>query len=158
MNRDPLHYVFVDELKGLYATENQLNDLLPQFAKAATSDVLRTTIEAHVQETKKQVERLETIFEQIDEKPRNKRSRTFVGLMKEGEKVLMLKSRGADKDAALIAAAQQVEHFEVTEYGSARTYAQILGFDEAASLLKETLDEEKAAHQRLTDLAKTMDT
>jgi ferritin-like metal-binding protein YciE len=153
MHVDPLHYVFVDELKGIYAAELQLDGVLQQMARATSSDLLRTIIEEHQAETKKQVERLEIVFEQIDEKPRARKNKSITKLIAANEKVL----RGhGSTDAALIDVAQLVEQFEIREYGSVCTYAKLLGLDEASSLLKESLDEEKAVHQRLRELGESL--
>jgi ferritin-like metal-binding protein YciE len=152
MHVDPLHYVFVDELKGLYAAELQLDGVLRQMARAASSDLLRTIFEDHRAEAKKQVERLEIVFEQIDEKPHARKNKTIAKLIAASEK--LLRGNGST-DAALIDAARLVEQFEIREYGSVCTYAKLLGFDEASRLLKESLDEEEAIQQRLRELGES---
>ena len=157
MQLDPLHYLFVDELKDLYSAETQLNRLLPEMARAATSDNLRTIFEEHVKETKEQVERLESIFELIDTKPRGKKCKAMTSLINKSKDALDQDGAGPAKDAALIAAAQQVEQFEIAEYGAIRTYAQLLGLDDAAEMLNETLQEENAVQQKLNELAKRVD-
>jgi ferritin-like metal-binding protein YciE len=151
-----LHDLFVDELRDLYNAENQLTKALPKMAKAATSQELRATFESHLAETKRQVERLETIFEELEASPKGKRCRAMAGLIEEGSEILNEDAEDAVKDAALIAAAQRVEHYEIAGYGTVRAYAQILGMEEAADLLQETLDEESAADKKLTDLAQNI--
>jgi len=153
MKLESLHDLFVDELKDLYNAENQLTKALPKLAKAAASDELRTAFEKHLKETEHQVERLETIFEQLEASPKGKRCKAMAGLIEEGKEMMEADGEEAVKDAALIAAAQRVEHYEIAGYGTARTFAQLLGFDEAADLLQETLDEEAAADKKLTEIA-----
>jgi len=154
MKLETLHDLFVDELKDLYNAEVQLTKALPKMAKAAASEDLRTAFEDHLEETEQQIERLETVFKQIDESPKGKRCKAMTGLIEEGKELIESDGEDAVKDAALIAAAQRVEHYEIAGYGTVRTYAQLLGFDEAAKLLQQTLDEESAANEKLTDLAK----
>jgi len=156
MKLDSLHDVFVEELKDLYNAETQLTKALPRMAKAATSQELRTAFENHLSETERQVERLETIFRQLETSPKGKKCKAMTGLIEEGKDVIDADGANAVKDAALIAAAQRVEHYEIAGYGTVRTYAQLLGFDEAANLLQETLDEEAAADEKLTGLAQNI--
>jgi ferritin-like metal-binding protein YciE len=146
----------VDELKDLYNAENQLVKALPKMAKAAASDELRTAFEEHLQETENQVERLETIFKQLDESPKGKKCQAMVGLIEEGKEMIDADAEDAVRDAALIAAAQKVEHYEIAGYGTVRTYAQLLGLEDAAQLLQETLEEEAAADEKLNDLSKNI--
>jgi ferritin-like metal-binding protein YciE len=156
MKLESLHDLFVDELKDLYNAETQLTKALPKLAKAAASDELRTAFEDHLEETEHQVERLETIFKQLEENPKGKRCKAMSGLIEEGAEMIEVDGPDAVRDAALIAAAQRVEHYEMAGYGTVRTYAQLLGFDEAANLLQETLDEEAAADEKLNELAKSI--
>lgn len=156
MKLESLHDVFVEELKDLYNAENQLTKALPKMAKAAASEELRTTFENHLAETEHQVERLESIFKQIEASPKGKKCKAMTGLIEEGKEVIVANGEAAVKDAALIAAAQKVEHYEIAGYGTVRTYAQLLGFDEAANLLQETLDEEAAANEKLTEIAQNI--
>src|SRR5205085_5217034 len=153
---ESLHDVFVDELKDLYNAENQLTKALPKMAKAAASEELRAAFENHLAETEHQVERLETIFKQLETSPKGKKCKAMVGLIEEGKEIIEVDGEDAVKDAALIAAAQKVEHYEIAGYGTVRTYAQLLGLDEAASLLQETLDEEAAADEKLTEIAQNI--
>lgn len=156
MKLESLHDLFVDELKDLYNAENQLVKALPKMAKAAASDELRTAFEEHLHETQGQVERLETIFHQMDVSPKGKKCQAMQGLIEEGKTRIDEDAEDAVRDAALIAAAQRVEHYEIAGYGTVRTYAQLLGLDEAVDLLQETLDEEAAADQKLSDLARNI--
>jgi ferritin-like metal-binding protein YciE len=156
MKLESLHELFVDELKDLYNAENQLTKALPKMVKAASSEELRTAIEHHLAETEAQVERLERIFKQLETSPKGKKCKAMAGLIEEGKEMIEMDGEDAVKDAALIAAAQRVEHYEIAGYGTVRTYAQLLGFDEAANLLQETLDEEAAADDKLTQLAQNI--
>jgi len=156
MKLESLHDLFVSELKDLYNAENQLVKALPKMAKAAASDELRTAFEDHLRETENQVERLERVFKEIDIAPRGKKCEAMQGLIEEGKEMIEADASDAVRDAALIAAAQRVEHYEIAGYGTVRTYAQLLGFEEAAELLQETLDEEAAADQKLSELAKNI--
>ena len=156
MKLESLHDLFVDELKDLYNAETQLTKALPKMAKAAASEELRTAFEDHLKETEHQVERLETIFKELEASPKGKKCKAMAGLIQEGSEMIEADGPDAVKDAALIAAAQRVEHYEMAGYGTVRTYAQLLGFDEAANLLQETLDEEAAADEKLNELAKNI--
>jgi ferritin-like metal-binding protein YciE len=156
MKLESLHDLLVDELKDLYSAETQLTKALPRMAKAAASDELRTAFEAHLQETENQIERLETIFKQLEISPKGKKCKAMMGLIEEGKEMIEMEGEEAVKDAALIAAAQRVEHYEIAGYGTVRTYAQLLGFEEAANLLQETLDEEAAADLKLNELAQNI--
>jgi ferritin-like metal-binding protein YciE len=156
MKLESLHDLFVDELKDLYNAENQLTKALPKMVKAASSEELRTAFEHHLAETEQQVERLERIFKQLETSPKGKKCKAMAGLIEEGKEMIEMDGEDAVKDAALIAAAQRVEHYEIAGYGTVRTYAQLLGFDEAANLLQETLDEEATADDKLTQLAQNI--
>lgn len=146
---------YVEELKDLYSAESQLVKALPKIAKAATSPELREAIESHLDETRGHVERLEQIFEALGTSPKGKVCKAMQGLLAEGDDVLSEEMPPAVKDAAIIAAAQRVEHYEIAGYGCVRTYAGILGEDEAQQLLDETLQEEGAADQALTEIAES---
>jgi ferritin-like metal-binding protein YciE len=156
MKLESLHDLFVDELKDLYNAESQLLKALPKMAKAAASDDLRTAFEEHLKETERQVERLETIFQELEASPKGKKCKAMAGLIEEGKEMIDADGEDAVKDAALIAAAQRVEHYEIAGYGTVRTFARILGMDEAANLLQATLDEEAAADEKLTSLAQNI--
>jgi ferritin-like metal-binding protein YciE len=156
MHLESLHDLYVDELKDLYNAENQLLKALPKMAKAAAAPELRTAFEDHLEETRGQVERLERIFKKLDASPKGKKCKGMEGLIEEGKEVMGQDAEPAVLDAALIAAAQRVEHYEMAGYGCVRNYARLLGYDDAAELLQETLDEEGAADKKLTELAETV--
>lgn len=149
-----LKELYIDELKDLYNAETQLVKALPKMAKAASSDELRQGFEDHLEQTKGHVERLEKIFESLDESPKGKKCAGMEGLIKEGSEVIDEDYEGAVMDAGLIGAAQRVEHYEIAGYGTATEFARLLGEDEHVSLLTETLDEEKETDEKLTELAK----
>lgn len=156
MKLETLHDLYVDELKDLYNAENQLLKALPRMAKAATAPELAQAFTDHLKETKGQVDRLERIFKKLDASPKGKACKAMQGLLEEGKQVMTDDADPAVTDAALIAAAQRVEHYEMAGYGCVRTFARLLGYDQAADLLQETLDEEGAADKKLTVLAETV--
>jgi ferritin-like metal-binding protein YciE len=139
-----------DELKDIYSAESQLLKALPKMAKAASAGGLKDALSAHRDETRGQVERLDRIAELLGVKLTGKKCVAMEGLIEEGKEVLEADGEPGIVDAALIIAAQKVEHYEMAAYGSARTLAEFLGHDEVARLLQETLDEEKAADEKLT--------
>lgn len=153
MEINSLRELYVDHLRDLYDAENQLIKALPKMAKEATSDELRQGIEEHLEQTRGHAERLEQIFEQLGEKPKGKKCKGMQGVIEEGSEILKEDMEEDTKDAAIIAAAQRVEHYEIAGYGTARTYANLLDENEAADLLQQTLDEEKETDQKLTQLA-----
>jgi ferritin-like metal-binding protein YciE len=150
-----LHELFLDELADMYHGEQQLTKALPRFAKAAQSERLRDALEAHCDETEKHVSRLEQVFQTLDESPKRKKCKGIEGILEEGKEILSDHKRSEELDAALIAAAQKTEHYEIASYGCLCTWAEQMGHDEAHSLLSETLSEEKAADEKLTDIAKS---
>ena len=156
MKLESLHDVFVDELKDIYNAEGQLTKALPKMAKAASSEELQTAFEDHLEETKGQIERLEKIFKQLKVSPKGKKCKAMEGLIEEGKEIIDADGEDAVKDAALIAGAQKVEHYEIASYGTLRTFAKLLGLDDAADLLQETLDEEAGADEKLTQLAQNI--
>jgi ferritin-like metal-binding protein YciE len=156
MKLKSLHDLYVDELKDLYSAENQLLKALPKMAKAASAEDLRSAFYDHLDETRGQVARLEQIFKKLDTSPKGKKCKAMEGLIEEGKEVLEEDANPEVKDAALIAAGQRVEHYEMAGYGCVRTFARLLGYDDAADLLQETLDEEGAADKKLTELAETV--
>jgi ferritin-like metal-binding protein YciE len=156
MKLESLHDVFVEELKDLYNAETQLTKALPRMAKAAASEELRSAFENHLHQTEQHVNRLETIFDQLSAPHKGKKCKAMVGLIDEGKEVIDMNGEDAVKDAALIAAAQKVEHYEIAGYGTLRTFAQLLGLDEAANLLQQTLGEEEAADHKLTEIARNV--
>jgi ferritin-like metal-binding protein YciE len=153
MEHEALKELYIDELKDIYSAENQLVKALPKMAKAATSDDLRSGFEAHLEQTRGHVQRLEQIFKTLNEKPTGKKCKGMEGLIAEGTEMMGEDFDDDTMDAALISAAQRVEHYEIAAYGTVRTYAELLGEDEAAQLLEQTLGEEKETDQKLTDLA-----
>jgi ferritin-like metal-binding protein YciE len=154
MSNQGLKDLYVDELKDLYNAENQLVKALPKLAGAAASDELRQGFEEHWEQTKGHVERLEQIFQMLDESPKGKKCKGMEGLIEEGSEVMEEDYEGNLLDAALIGAAQRVEHYEIAGYGTARSLAESLGETEHVSLLSETLEEEKQTDEKLTELAK----
>ncbi len=154
MPNEGLKELYVDELKDLYSAENQLLKALPKMAKAASSEELRQGFEEHLEQTRGHVERLEKIFESLDESPKGKKCMGMEGLIKEGSEVMGEDFEGALMDAALIGAAQRVEHYEIAAYGTVSEFAKLLGENEHVSLLEETLQEEKDTDEQLTSLAK----
>jgi ferritin-like metal-binding protein YciE len=158
MLNESLKKLYVDELKDLYSAENQLVKSLPKMAKAASSDELRKGFEQHLEQTKGHVERLEKIFSSLDESPKGKKCMGMEGLIKEGSEVIEEDLEDAVMDAALIGAAQRVEHYEIAAYGTVREFAKILDEPKHASLLEETLNEEKETDQKLTNLSREINT
>jgi ferritin-like metal-binding protein YciE len=146
--------LLLDELKDLYSAEKQITKSLPKLAKAATSPDLKQAFESHLEETRGQIERLDRVFEILGKSPKGKMCHGMEGVLEEGSEVLEETEKGAVRDAALISAAQRVEHYEMAGYGCVREYARILGQKEIASLLDETLKEEEAADKKLGTIAK----
>jgi ferritin-like metal-binding protein YciE len=153
MKLETLQDLYMDEIKDIYDAENQLVKALPKMAKAATNDELKAAFEQHLEQTQEHVSRLERIFEELGEKPKGKKCEAMKGLIEEGKQMMEEDADEDVMDAALIAAAQKVEHYEIATYGTLRTYAEMLGFDDQADLLQETLDEEKDTDENLTELA-----
>jgi ferritin-like metal-binding protein YciE len=155
MEHKALLELFVDELKDIYSAETQLIKALPKMAKAATSPDLRDGFEHHLEQTKEHARRIEEICTELGEKATGKKCGGMEGLIGEG-KEMMEEFEGDVLDAALISAAQRVEHYEIAAYGTVRTYAELLAQDRAVELLEETLEEEKETDQKLTELASTI--
>jgi ferritin-like metal-binding protein YciE len=156
MPEEGLRELYIDELKDLYNAENQLLKALPRMAKAADADELKQGFEEHLEQTRGHVERLEKIFKSLDESPKGKKCVGMEGLIEEGSEVMGEDFEGAVMDAALIGAAQRVEHYEIAAYGTVSEFAKILGESEHISLLEETLQEEKETDEKLTALAKAI--
>jgi len=156
METNRLKHLYVEELKDLYSAENQLVKALPKMAKAATSEDLRAGFEEHLEQTKGHVSRLEEIFKALGESPKGKKCKGMEGLIKEGGEMIEEDPAPEELDAGLISAAQRVEHYEIAGYGCVSTYAKLLGEDEAESLLRETLEEEKKTDAKLTELAENI--
>lgn len=148
-----LEDLFVHELKDLYDAENQLIDALPRMADKSTNPALKRAFQNHLTQTEKHVQRLESIFEHRGLDAERETCAAMNGLIKEGSNVLSAEGDKDVLDAALIAAAQRVEHYEIAAYGTARTFAQRIGDAYAAELLEQTLDEEKSTDQQLTQIA-----
>jgi ferritin-like metal-binding protein YciE len=153
MTKDSLRELYVDELKDLYSAEKQLTKALPKMAKAASSEELRSGFEEHLEQTKGHVQRLEEIFTQLNAKAGGKKCMGMEGLVKEGAEIMGEDFADDVMDAALISAAQRVEHYEIAGYGTVIAYANLLGESEQADLLTETLQEEKETDQKLTQLS-----
>lgn len=155
MTLETLDDLFVDELKDLYSAETQLVQALPKMVKAASSPDLQHAFQNHLEQTKQHVRRIEEIFSEIDGTPKGKKCLGMEGIIKEGKELLSEDVDAEVLDAALIAAAQHVEHYEIAGYGAARAHAQHLGYSKAARLLQETLNEEREADEKLTQIAET---
>jgi ferritin-like metal-binding protein YciE len=153
VQQSDLKELYIDELKDIYSAETQLVKALPKMAKAAASDELRSGFEEHLEQTKGHVSRLEQIFQALAEKPGGKKCMGMEGLIKEGGEAAEEDYEDDAKDAALIGAAQRVEHYEIAAYGTVRAMAEKLGEDEAAELLGQTLQEEKDTDVKLSNLA-----
>jgi ferritin-like metal-binding protein YciE len=153
MKAESLQDLYLEQLKDLYDAENQLMKALPKMAKAASSAELRNAFEEHLEKTKEHAQRIETIFESMGEKAKGQKCKAMEGLVKEGSEVIEEDMADGVKDAALIAAAQRVEHYEMAGYGCVRTYATLLGDSKAANLLEQTLQEEEEADELLGGLA-----
>jgi len=156
MKLDSLRTLWIEEMRDLYNAEHQLLKALPKMAKRASTPELKEAFESHLEETRTHVERLEEIFAKLGKKPSGKTCKAMKGLVEEGSE--MLKEDGPDSviDAGIIAAAQRVEHYEMAGYGAARTFASLLGEDDAEELLQTTLDEEGAADEKLTAIAESI--
>lgn len=153
MRKDSMRQLYVDELRDLYNAETQMVKALPKMAKAASSAELRQALEEHLRQTSEQVSRLEQIFESLDEKPTGRKCLGMDGLVKEAAETMQEKYSGSVMDAAIIGAAQRVEHYEIAGYGTVREFAELLEENEHVSLIEQTLEEEKQADKKLTQLA-----
>lgn len=151
-----LRDLYISELRDLYSAENQILKALPKMAKAASSTELQDAFREHLEQTKTHVERLERIFDRLDTSPKGRKCYGIEGLIEEGKELMGEDAEPEVMDAGLIAAAQKVEHYEMAGYGCVRTYARVLGEDEAADLLQQTLDEEGETDKKLTSLAETL--
>jgi ferritin-like metal-binding protein YciE len=153
MQKGSMRQLYIDELRDLYNAETQLVKALPKMAKASSNSELRQGFEEHLRQTSEQVSRLEQIFEMLDEKPTGKKCLGMDGLVKEAAETIKEDYEDAAKDAAIIGAAQRIEHYEIAGYGTVRTFAQLLGEDVQVNLLEQTLEEERQTDQELTQLA-----
>jgi len=156
MKLDTLQKLYTNELRDLYNAEHQLLKALPKMAKAASSEDLKDAFEKHLEQTKSHVERLEQVFEELNEKPKGKTCRAMKGLVEEGSEILQQDGEESVLDAGIIVSAQKVEHYEIAGYGSVRTFAHLLGQNKAAELLQTTLDEEAETNQVLNRLAESI--
>ena len=150
-----LHDAFIDELRDTYDAEKQLTKALPKLAKASTSSNLRQAFEAHLEETQGQIMRLEEVFGLLNEKVQGKHCDGIAGIIEEGKSVMEEDFEDTTMDACLIAAGQRAEHYEMAAYGTLVAWARAMGHDDVADLLEQTLDEEKAADEKLTALAES---
>jgi ferritin-like metal-binding protein YciE len=148
-----LQDLYVEELKDLYDAEKRLVQALPKMAKEVSSEELAKAINDHLDQTREHVTRLEQIFEELGKNPARKKCEGLVGILEEGKEILEQDGDSRVKDAAIIAAAQRAEHYEIAVYGTLRTWSEILGYDEAAKILEQTLEEEKEADKLLTEIA-----
>lgn len=154
MATDTFHGLFIEELKDIYNAENQLTKALPKMAKAAVNERLKDGFTRHLEETKGHVERLEQAFKLLGEPVKGKTCKAMKGLIEEGEEAIQESDAGLVRDAQLIGAAQRVEHYEIAAYGTAVAMAKLMGHDDVAALLDETLQEEGATDKKLTDVSK----
>jgi len=158
MAKEPkqLDELFHDTLKDIYYAEKKILSALPKMAKAAQNDDLRAAFEKHHGETEGQIERLEQVFELIEEKPQGKKCPAIEGILDEGQEIIKEFKGSPALDAGMLAAAQAVEHYEISRYGTLRTWAEELDLGDAAKLLQQTLDEEEATDEALTELAEAV--
>ncbi len=156
MSLHTMRDLFLEQLRDLYDAENQLVDALPRMAEAASHEELRNAFAHHLKETMQHVGRVEKIFDLLNVAPSRKECKAMKGLIREGEEVLNNYGDPAVKDAALIASAQRIEHYEISGYGTLRTFADRLDLDEIEDLLQATLDEEAAADEKLTSVAESV--
>lgn len=150
-----LEDLFVNQIEDLYDAEKRITKALPKMIDAASSPNLKQALQKHLTETQQQVDRLERVFKQINRTPERETCEAMKGLLSEGEEMVSAEGASDVKDAAIIAAAQRVEHYEISGYGTARTFAQRLGYSDAALLLQNTLQEEIAADKKLTEIAES---
>jgi ferritin-like metal-binding protein YciE len=155
MNATSLHQLFVEELKDLYDAETQLIEALPKMAEASTLAELRNAFEEHLQQTRNHAQRLEQVFQMAVEKPKKGDCKAMTGLIKEGNQLIKDIDQEEVRDAAIISAAQRVEHYEISAHGTLRTWAGLLGLTNAQQLLEQTLEEEKEADEKLNEIAET---
>ena len=153
MSLDSLEKLFIEELKDIYNAEKQLTRALPRMAKAADSPQLQQAFTNHLRETEGQIKRLERVFKEVGQPIRGKKCKGMEGLIEEGKEMMEEEGEPQVLDAALISAAQKVEHYEIASYGCLRTYAELLGLSEAVTLLQQNLEEEEAADKKLNALA-----
>jgi ferritin-like metal-binding protein YciE len=152
-NLESLHDLYLSELADLYSAEEQIVKALPKMIEKAQNPELRQALEDHLEETRGHVERLEQVFEMHGENLEKQKCKGMEGVLKEGDELVGKDAPPSVRDAAIISAAQRVEHYEMAAYGTVRTWAEQLGYEKAAAVLQETLDEEMTADEKLTDIA-----
>jgi ferritin-like metal-binding protein YciE len=155
MEIDSLQELLVEEMRDLYSAENQLTKALPKMAKKASNPQLKKAFEVHLRETEGQLKRLQQIFDKLGKKPTGKKCAAMEGLIEEGKEMMAEDMDEETMDAALISAAQKVEHYEIASYGTVRTWANLIGDEQTARLLQQTLDEEGKTDRLLTELAES---
>jgi ferritin-like metal-binding protein YciE len=156
MKLENLQQLFLKELRDLYDAENQITDALPKLIDASKSTELKSALQEHLQVTKQQISRLDRIFQILNEKPTGETCKGMKGVIKEGDEIVSAGGDPSTVDAGIISAAQRVEHYEMAGYGTVRTYAQLLGQNEMAQLLEQTLREEEEADRKLTQIASSV--
>jgi ferritin-like metal-binding protein YciE len=156
MKMDNLQQLFVKELRDLYDAENQITDALPKLIDAAHNPQLKSALQEHLQVTKQQISRLDQIFQKLNQKATGETCKGMKGVIKEGDEIVSAGGDPSTVDAGIISAAQRVEHYEMAGYGTVRTYAQLLGHQDMARLLQQTLDEEEQADKKLTQIAQSV--
>jgi len=156
MAANSLQELYVEQLRDLYDAEQQIIKALPKLIEAAQSEELSDALNEHLEVTRKQAERVAKICQELDEDVKGEKCKGMEGVIKEGSELVEEIEDEDVRDAAIIAAAQRVEHYEMAGYGTARTFATLLGYDDAAQMLEETLDEEKEADQKLSELAEQL--
>ncbi|GAA5511729.1 protein YciF [Deinococcus carri] len=154
MKMTDLQDLYLEQLQDVYSAEQQLTQALPKMAQAASDPQLSQGFQMHLQQTQQQIQRLEQIFQDLGQQPGGKTCKAMQGIVAEGQETIQEKATPAVRDAALIAAGQRAEHYEISAYGTLRTYAELLGRQQDADLLRTTEDEEKATDQKLTSLAR----
>jgi ferritin-like metal-binding protein YciE len=150
---DSLQELLIDEMRDLYSAETQITKALPKMAKKASNPQLKKAFETHLRETEGQIQRLQKIFDKLGKKPTGKKCAAMAGLVEEGKEMMGEDMDEDTMDAALISIAQKVEHYEIASYGTVRTWANLLGDEQTARLLQQTLDEEGKTDKLLTELA-----
>src|SRR3984957_12540132 len=155
MKLESLHDLYLCELRDLYSSEDQIVKALPKMIEKAESTHLRNALKSHLEETRGHVARLEQVFEMHGEEAKKQKCKGMQGILEEGDEMVGKDATPAVRDAAIISACQRVEHYEMAAYGTVRTYAEQMGHERAAALLKQTLDEETAADEKLTQIARS---
>lgn len=152
-----LEDLYVEELKDLYSAENQILKALPKMIKKAASQELKDSLEILIMETEEQVKRLEKIFKRLEKNPLGKKCKAMECIIAEGKELLVQNEESSVLDAWLIATVQKIEHYEISAYGTVRTYAQLLGYDDASDMLQYTLEEENSTDEKLNSLAEEIE-